>query len=96
MEVLNRLTKKEKIEALKKLLSFTPQLGIKYKGLCGIIFGNMFEIREYRYLYRILEKEATSKGVELQEGYLWKRGAKAPRVRFIKEKLAELRRGLKN
>ncbi|WP_448506070.1 hypothetical protein [Immundisolibacter sp.] len=80
------MKKQEKIDFLKYLLKFVRSKdfgkGKHYDGLC--IIAENREIKYQIYLIKILP-------ARLSDGaYCWKYGAKAPRIRFLKEQIKKL------
>ena len=79
----------KKIDALRKLRAFVKSGNFIYRwdGLCGAIRYGLYDETtkgQRIYLISLIPREKP------YEGYCWKPGAKAPRIKFINEHLKRL------
>ncbi len=86
------MKKADKIDALERLLQYTEQyMGNCSLGFCSLMdFYMPFDIEYHRYYSSMLKKEAKLRGKVYGAEYLWKRGSKAPRIKWINEQIKKL------
>ena len=83
------MTKREKIDALKKTIKYTHKYMPDYSfGLCSVIritqYSQEISIEEYDYISGLIVKEKSQHPNSL---YYWELGVKTPRIKWLKEQI---------
>jgi hypothetical protein len=85
------MKKADKIVALNRLADYTDwYIGECFYGLCAILMDCVFKEGEYQYLDFLLRKEAKLRDIDYGKRYIWRRGSKAPRIKWINEQIKKL------